>query len=95
MREYLDEKNPIVLYHTMRTIGDYLVYDEKVLEGLKELSLHTCSADKLSGHYKIGHLAMVTLQKLAENIEGLASYKSLDEFKRKIVGQLFQEISII
>ncbi|MED4069925.1 hypothetical protein [Priestia endophytica] len=72
MREYLDEKNPIVLYHTMRTSGDYLVYDEKVLEGLKELSLHTSSADKLLGYYKVGHLAMVTLKKLGENIEELA-----------------------
>lgn len=50
------------------------------------------SKDKLIGYYKIGDLAIVTLQKIGFNVEVMPSYQILDNFERRMILQLYNEI---
>lgn len=90
--ELLSDKNPIILYHAMMTIGNTGQYNENVTKKLYGLSSKRAVKDKLLGHYRIGDLAILTLQKIGANIEEIHVYKTLDEFGRETVLQLANEI---
>ncbi|MGE7945171.1 hypothetical protein ACQKNB_24305 [Lysinibacillus xylanilyticus] len=61
LAELLDEKNPIILYHVMVSIGKYGMYNEDIIKRLNKMSFKRESKDKLIGYYKVGDLAIVTL----------------------------------
>ncbi|ADM70105.2 hypothetical protein GMA19_02300 [Paenibacillus polymyxa E681] len=48
--------------------------------------------DKLIGHYKVGDLAIATMIKLGEKEDEMTGFKILDEFEKKMVFRLFEEI---
>ncbi|MEC2077042.1 hypothetical protein [Metabacillus fastidiosus] len=92
LEKLLDEKNPIILYYTMTAIGNYGGYNENIITKLNKLSFKREANDKLLGYYKIGDLAIVTLQKIGENVDGISSYQTLDDFERKMLIQLAKEV---
>lgn len=92
LEKLLDEQNPIILYHVMTAIGKFGVYNENIMKKLYILSFKREAEDKLLGYYKVGDLAIVTLQKIGENIEEISSYQILDDFDRKVLKQLAKEI---
>ncbi|KAF6626177.1 hypothetical protein H6F38_24925 [Paenibacillus sp. EKM208P] len=88
----LEDKNPIVLYHAMTRIGKEGLRTEKMIKKLSELSLKREPQDKLLGHYKVGDLAIATLIKLGEKNEEISGFRFLDDFEKKMVFQLFEEV---
>ncbi|MDQ0233539.1 hypothetical protein [Metabacillus malikii] len=92
LENLLDKNNPIILYHVMTAIGNYGVHNDKIMKKLYELSFKRNTEDKLLGYYKIGDLAILTLQKIGENIEDISTYQTLDDFDRKMLLQLATEI---
>lgn len=92
LEHLLNEKNPIILYHTMMAIGNFNIYNEKIIEKLYSLTGRRENKDKLLGYYKTGDLAIVTLKKIGINIIEIPSYQKLDEFDRKMIFQLVKEI---
>ncbi|MCE4049000.1 hypothetical protein [Bacillus sp. Au-Bac7] len=91
LAKLLDDNNPIILYHVMTAIGNYDIYNEQVKKKLYELTFKRGTTDKLLGYYKIGDLAIVTLQKIGENIDS-TSYENLDDFDMKMLLQLTKEV---
>lgn len=92
LENLLDEKNPIILYHVMVYIGNSSNHNEEIIGKLYKLSFKRETKDKLLGYYKIGDLAIVTLQKIGVNIQEIASYQTLDYFDQKMLLQLAKEI---
>lgn len=76
----------------MSAIGNFGVYNENVMKKLYNLSFKRETKDKLLGYYKIGDLAIVTLQKIGKNIDEISSYQILDDFDRKVLLQLAKEV---
>ncbi|ADM70116.1 hypothetical protein [Paenibacillus polymyxa] len=89
----LEDKNPIVLYHAMTRIGKEGFRTEKMIKKLSELSLKREPQDKLLGHYKVGDLAIATLIKLGEKKEEISGFRFLDDFEKKMVFRLFEEVA--
>jgi len=92
LEELLDERNPMILYHVMTAIGKREIYNERILKKLYELSYKRDMKDKLLGYYKVGDLAIVTLQRIGENIDELPPFQGLNDFDKKMLVQLAKEI---
>lgn len=90
--DLLSEKNPIILYHVIMAIGNTGKYNEEVIKKLYSLSAKRAAEDTLLGRYRIGHLAIITLQKIGSAIEEIPAYQTLDEYERKTVFQLAKEV---
>ncbi|WP_342428939.1 hypothetical protein [Paenibacillus sp. FSL L8-0158] len=88
----LEDNNPIVLYHAMTQIGKEGFRTERMIKKLSELSLKREPQDKLLGYYKVGDLAIATLIKLGEKKEEISGFRTLDEFEKKMVFRLFEEV---
>ncbi|MGW9531008.1 hypothetical protein ACWHAM_25545, partial [Paenibacillus terrae] len=92
LENLLEEKNPIVLYHAMTHIGKEGFRTEEIIKKLSELSLKREPQDKLLGHYKVGDLAIATMIKLGEKEDEISGFEILDEFEKKMVFRLFEEV---
>ncbi|WP_049825182.1 hypothetical protein [Paenibacillus sp. 1-18] len=92
LENLLEEKNPIVLYHAMTHIGKEGIRAEEILKKLNGLSLKREPQDKLLGNYKVGDLAIATMIKLGENEEEISGFKILDEFEKKMLCRLLEEV---
>jgi len=92
LENLLEEKNPIVLYHALTHIGKEGLRTEEIIKKLSELSSKREPQDKLIGHYKVGDLAIATMIKLGEKEDEITGFKILDEFEKKMVFRLFEEI---
>ncbi|WP_411343868.1 hypothetical protein ACE3MZ_20055 [Paenibacillus sp. WLX1005] len=88
---FLEENNPVILYHTMTYIGKSKYYTQNMLDRLNDLSLRRSPQDKLIGYYKIGDLALATLIKLDE-INNKISLEDLNEFDKNMIMRLYEEI---
>ncbi|WP_342428931.1 hypothetical protein [Paenibacillus sp. FSL L8-0158] len=92
LENLLEEKNPIVLYHAMTHIGKESIRTEEIIKKLSGLSLKREPQDKLIGHYKVGDLAIATMIKLGEKENEISGFKILDDFEKKMVFRLFEEV---
>ncbi|AUS26578.1 MULTISPECIES: hypothetical protein [Paenibacillus] len=92
LENLLEEKNPIVLYHAMTHIGKEGIRAEEILKKLNELSLKREPQDKLLGTYKVGDLAIATMIKLGEKEDEITGFEILDEFEKKMLFRLFEEV---
>ncbi|WCM17674.1 hypothetical protein [Priestia filamentosa] len=92
LEKLLDEKSPLILYHVMRAIGKYKIYNDNIISKLNEMFSKREMENKLIGYHKIGDLAIATLQAIGEKIEELSSYQKLDDFDRNMIAQLSKEI---
>ncbi|KAA6475395.1 hypothetical protein [Bacillus swezeyi] len=92
LKSFLDDRNPIVLYHTMTYIGKKGYKTADIEEKLYKLSLKRESEDKLLGIYKISDLAIATMIKLWEKEEDIEEYKHINEFEKGTVKRVFNEI---
>ena len=92
LENLLEEKNPIVLYHAMTHIGKESIRTEEIIKKLSGLSLKREPQDKLLGHYKVGDLAIATMIKLGEKANEISGFKVLDDFEKKMVFRLFEEV---
>ncbi|MDA1478342.1 hypothetical protein [Bacillus changyiensis] len=92
LKNFLDDKNPIVLYHTMTYIGKKGYNTVDIKAKLNQLSSKRQTEDKLLGIYKIGDLAMATLKKIGVQEPEISEYQNLDDFDKETVKRLFEEI---
>ncbi|QDY82531.1 hypothetical protein FQU75_03420 [Paenibacillus polymyxa] len=92
LENLLEEENPIVLYHAMTHIVKEGIRAEAILKKLNGLSLKREPQDKLLGNYKVGDLAIATMIKLGENEDKISSFKILDEFEKRMLFRLFEEV---
>ncbi|NPC92869.1 hypothetical protein HOO54_11670 [Bacillus sp. WMMC1349] len=93
LRNFLDEKNPIVLYHAMTYIGKKGYDTGDIKAKLTQLSSKRKTENKLLGLYKIGDLAIATLKKLGVQEDEISRYQHLDDFDKETVKRLFEEIN--
>ncbi|MDQ0050616.1 hypothetical protein J2T18_004956 [Paenibacillus polymyxa] len=76
----------------MTHIGKEGIRTEEIFKKLNGLSLKREHQDKMIGHYKVGDLAIATMIKLGEKEDEITGFKILDEFEKKMVFRLFEEI---
>ncbi|MDT9721076.1 hypothetical protein QVE09_19420 [Paenibacillus sp. ClWae2A] len=88
----LNEANPIVLYHVMTYIGKEKLGSTGINEKLEELTSRRGASDKLIGYYKVGDLAIATLIKLDKKTDEIAIFKSMDDFDKKMIFNLIEEL---
>lgn len=88
--EWLDTKNPTILYSLTSTIIQNDIKDPLVIKKLYTLANKLSDQDVILGFYKIGHLSMSTLLKLGVNYSDIFK-PELDSFDKDMTLRFYQD----
>ncbi len=88
LEEYLLMDNVFVLSNVMKELVKRKLTSNSIEVRLMELNSSRDKEHVLMGIYTIGHLSMATLVQLGYKAKEMDTYKTLDDFDKKIVDDM-------